>query len=93
MRLAGKSAIITGAGRGIGKATALTFARQGADILVPDLDLAASQETAEEIRALNRKAITAAQAIQKIDSRAARWIASDALRELQSEAVRAKLRR
>ena len=46
MRLAGRSAIITGAGRGICKATALTFARQGADILVPDLDFAASQETA-----------------------------------------------
>jgi len=57
MQLAGKSAIITGAGRGIGKATALTFARQGADILVPDLDLAASQETAGEIRALGRKAV------------------------------------
>jgi meso-butanediol dehydrogenase / (S,S)-butanediol dehydrogenase / diacetyl reductase len=57
MRLAGKSAIITGAGRGIGKATALTFARRGADILVPDLDLVASQETADEIRALGRKAV------------------------------------
>ncbi len=57
MRLAGKSAIITGGGRGIGRATALMFAREGADILVPDLDLAASQETADEIRALGRKAV------------------------------------
>ena len=37
MRLAGKSAIITGAGRGIGKATALMFAREGADVLTRDL--------------------------------------------------------
>jgi acetoin reductase-like protein len=57
MRLVGKSAIITGAGRGIGKATALQFAREGADILVPDLDLYSSEETAREIRALGRKGI------------------------------------
>jgi len=57
MRLAGKSAIITGGGRGIGRATALMFAREGADVLVPDLDLAASLETANEIRALGRKAV------------------------------------
>ncbi|HSB78032.1 MAG TPA: SDR family NAD(P)-dependent oxidoreductase, partial [Candidatus Methylomirabilis sp.] len=55
MRLVGKSAIITGAGRGIGKATALRFAQEGADVLVPDLDLATSQQTAGEIKALGRK--------------------------------------
>ncbi|MFB3817377.1 MAG: SDR family NAD(P)-dependent oxidoreductase [Candidatus Methylomirabilales bacterium] len=57
MRLEGKTAIITGAGRGIGKATALRFAREGADLLVPDLDLAASRKTAEEIAALGRKGL------------------------------------
>ena len=57
MRLAGKSAIITGAGRGIGKATALMFAREGADVLVPDLDLATSEATAKEIQALGRKGV------------------------------------
>ncbi len=57
MRLANKSAIITGAGRGIGKATALRFAREGADILTPDLDLAMSQQTAREIQALGRKGL------------------------------------
>jgi NAD(P)-dependent dehydrogenase (short-subunit alcohol dehydrogenase family) len=58
MRLHGKSAIITGAGRGIGKATALKFAQEGADVLVPDLDLAASEETARAIRALGREGIS-----------------------------------
>jgi meso-butanediol dehydrogenase / (S,S)-butanediol dehydrogenase / diacetyl reductase len=58
MRLVGKSAIITGAGRGIGKATALRFAREGADILVPDLDLATSQQTAGAIAALGRKGVS-----------------------------------
>ena len=57
MRLAGKSAIVTGAGRGIGKATALRFAREGADVLVPDLDIKTSNETATEIQALGRKGI------------------------------------
>jgi 3-methyladenine DNA glycosylase AlkD len=42
-------------------------------------------------RSLNRLAIRAAQDIRQIDSRAARWIASDALRELTSDAVQARL--
>ena len=57
MRFAGKSAIVTGAGRGIGKVTALKFAREGADVLVPDLDPVTSEQTATEIRALGRKGI------------------------------------
>lgn len=43
--------------------------------------------------ALNSKAITTAEGIQEIESRSARWIASDALRELRSEKVRARLQR
>ena len=42
---------------------------------------------------LNRAAIKAAREIQRIDSRAARWIASNAIRELESEAVQSRLRR
>jgi 3-methyladenine DNA glycosylase AlkD len=42
---------------------------------------------------LNKAAINTAKAIQRLDSKAARWIAADALRELQSEAVQARLRR
>jgi 3-methyladenine DNA glycosylase AlkD len=41
---------------------------------------------------LNRMAVREAQRIRKVDSRAARWIAADALRELRSEAVRRRLR-
>jgi len=40
---------------------------------------------------LNGKAIKAAEQILKMDSKSARWIATDALRELKSEAVRARL--
>jgi 3-methyladenine DNA glycosylase AlkD len=42
---------------------------------------------------LNRAAIRLARRIQEQDSRAARWIATDALRELKSAAVQARLRR
>jgi len=42
---------------------------------------------------LNRAAIQAAERMQRIDSRAARWIAADALRELKSEAVQNRLRK
>jgi 3-methyladenine DNA glycosylase AlkD len=43
--------------------------------------------------ALNKRAIAAARAIQKLDSAAARWVAADALRELTSEAVQKRFQR
>ncbi|MFH1221688.1 MAG: DNA alkylation repair protein [Candidatus Micrarchaeota archaeon] len=42
--------------------------------------------------ALNAKALATARAIQKIDSKAARWIAADAIRELESSAVKNRLK-
>jgi len=42
---------------------------------------------------LSKAAIGAAKEIQRLDSKAARWVASDTLRELESEAVQARLRR
>ena len=42
---------------------------------------------------LNQAAINAAKAIKRLDSKAARWVASDALRELESEAIQGRLRR
>ena len=49
MRLQDKVAVITGSGSGIGRACALEFARQGARVVVADIDLAAAQSTAEKI--------------------------------------------
>jgi len=42
---------------------------------------------------LNAAAINAAKEIQQLDSKAARWIASDAIRELESDAIQSRLRR
>ena len=50
-RLAGKVCIITGAGSGIGRATAVAFAGQGATVVVADLDLSSADQTVAEIGA------------------------------------------
>ena len=42
---------------------------------------------------LNSRAVRTAEQIERIDSRAARWVARDALRELRSDAVQARLRK
>jgi len=58
MRLAGKAALITGAGAGIGRAIACRFAEEGADIAIHDRSIADAQQTAEMIRKLGRRAET-----------------------------------
>ncbi|QND61277.1 L-iditol 2-dehydrogenase [Mesorhizobium huakuii] len=51
MRLAGKSALITGSARGIGKAFAEAYVREGATVAIADINLEAAQKTAAEIGA------------------------------------------
>lgn len=57
LRLEAKNAIITGGASGIGRATAIRFAEEGANVLVADRHLAAAEETAGMVRALGRKAV------------------------------------
>ncbi len=52
--LSGKTALVTGAGSGIGKATALAFAQRGANLVLCDLNDAGLAATEQEIRALGR---------------------------------------
>jgi len=56
LSLDGRVAMITGAARGMGREHALLMAERGADIIVNDLDPEAAETTAEECRALGRKA-------------------------------------
>ncbi len=59
MLLQGKIAIVTGAGtpRGIGRATALAMAREGADVVVADVRRTGAEAIAEAVRGLGRRAI------------------------------------
>ncbi|ESX88643.1 L-iditol 2-dehydrogenase [Mesorhizobium sp. LSHC412B00] len=51
MRLKGKSALITGSARGIGRAFAEAYTREGATVAIADINLAAAEKTAAEIGA------------------------------------------
>ena len=55
--LSGSTALVTGGGRGIGRAIALTLAEAGADVAVSARTLSQVEQVAEEIRALNRRSL------------------------------------
>lgn len=50
-------AIVTGGGRGIGKAICLALATHGADVVVADINLASAEQTAREVQALGREGL------------------------------------
>ncbi|NOY52179.1 MAG: 3-oxoacyl-[acyl-carrier-protein] reductase [Deltaproteobacteria bacterium] len=57
MSLQGKVALVTGSAQGIGKSIAQALSRDGADCIISDVNLEMAEKTAEEIRAVGRKAI------------------------------------
>ncbi len=65
--LTDKVAIITGGGDGIGRGIALTFARFGAHIVIADLNPAAGEAVAQQVRALGRKSLAIATDIRNLD--------------------------
>lgn len=57
MDLKDKVAIVTGAGKGIGRAIAITLAREGANVTVNDIDMEMAQNVAQEIKNMGRHAL------------------------------------
>jgi 3-oxoacyl-[acyl-carrier protein] reductase len=69
MKLGGKIALITGGSRGIGRATALAFAQEGADIAFCHLDDdVKAEQTAREINALGQRALHASVDVANVAS-------------------------
>ena len=68
MKFAGKTAVVTGAGSGIGRATAEAFAAAGANVVLGDINAEAGEAAAAEIRKAGGKAIFALLDVTKQDS-------------------------
>ncbi len=65
--LAGRVALVTGAGSGIGRAVALRFAREGADVGVLDMNEATAEETTAAVEALGRRAAALRADVSRVD--------------------------
>jgi NAD(P)-dependent dehydrogenase (short-subunit alcohol dehydrogenase family) len=96
--LDGKSALITGGGGGIGRATALAFAREGARVAVADIAADAARETVGLVNAAGGQAISLSgevthdpevkaliQGVVAVYGRVARWSTLMRLREYHIE--------
>ncbi|MDX9788972.1 MAG: 3-oxoacyl-ACP reductase family protein [Desulfobacterales bacterium] len=62
-----KVAIVTGGAQGIGRVLARTFAQEGADVVIGDLNEAAAQKVIQEVAALGRKAVFVNSDVSKLE--------------------------
>lgn len=67
MNLSGKVSLVTGGGRGLGRAIALALTRNGSDVAVCDVQAEDVQRVAEEIRSMGRKALSFRVDVSKSD--------------------------
>ena len=82
MRFDDKTAIVTGAAHGIGKATALRLAKEGAKVVLVDIDQAGIEQVAETIHAASGTTLALAVDIA-ISTQAGWWGQAEADREMQ----------
>jgi NAD(P)-dependent dehydrogenase (short-subunit alcohol dehydrogenase family) len=68
VRLAGKVAIVTGAGGGIGRAIAIGYAREGAAVVVDDRLLSAAESTVSDIQATGGRAVAVSVDVSNLDA-------------------------
>ncbi len=68
MRFENKTAVVTGAGRGIGRAIALRLASEGASVAIAEIDKASAYGVAEEIRSLGRESLAIEVDVRRMDS-------------------------
>src|ERR687895_1483508 len=66
-RLEGKSAVITGSGRGIGRATAVRFAQEGAAVVINDVDAEPAEETAALVKETGSEALVSTDDTTSLD--------------------------
>jgi NAD(P)-dependent dehydrogenase (short-subunit alcohol dehydrogenase family) len=78
-RLAGRVAFITGAGKGIGREAAQLFAREGARVVVADVDVPAAEETVSAIHAAGGEAVAVSGDVA-VEADVARMVAEGAER-------------
>ncbi len=57
MRLKDRIALVTGSAQGIGRQIALAFAKEGADVVISDINLQKAEETSREVEAQSRKSL------------------------------------
>ncbi|WP_285314329.1 SDR family NAD(P)-dependent oxidoreductase [Pseudarthrobacter sp. fls2-241-R2A-168] len=66
--LRGRTAVITGAATGMGRSMALTFAREGINVAIADIDLQAAEATRDEVLALGVNAIAVQTDVSKLEA-------------------------
>jgi len=67
VKLEKKVALITGAGRGIGKAIALRFSDEGARVVVNDIDLSYAESIAQKLKKMGREALAVKADVSKLE--------------------------
>lgn len=68
MKLKDRVIVTTGSGQGIGRATAIEFAKEGARVVIADIDLASADETARKIQANGGTAVAVATDVSEPDA-------------------------